>query len=214
MVAMKKEHLDQVLNLIKFAAGSESKIGKAIAVAQIGMETYKNASKAFQIASVLASNPATAVLAPNAYFQASLIVANGALEAANAAGVKFFAEGTNDSPYTGKAIVDEIGAEIHTDAYGKIKSFGSDSGAHLTDIVKGDKIIPADISAIIKQTMFSSYGMKVQPNQTIDYDKIEKSFSNSLTKVVNAVKNKREASLSVVVQKGISDRVIFRGKSV
>jgi hypothetical protein len=56
--------------------------------------------------------------------------------------------------------------------------------------------------------------MKAQPNQTIDYGKIGEQFGKHASKIVNAVNNKREASLSVVVQKGISDRVIFRGKNV
>jgi hypothetical protein len=124
-----------------------------------------------------------------------------------------FAKGTDDAPYTGKAIVDENGAEIHTDANGNIKSFGSGKGARFTDIVKGDRIIPADTSAIIKQMLVASYGVKAN-EQTINYDEIGAQFGKHAGKIVNAIQNKKESNLSVLVQKNITDRVTFRGYKV
>lgn len=56
-----------------------------------------------------------------------------------------FAVGTQDAPL-GFAKVDERGAEIHTDKHGNIKSMGSDKGANIRWLEKGDKIFTADQS--------------------------------------------------------------------
>jgi hypothetical protein len=209
-----KDIARQSIDNIVAVAGEESAIGKAVAIARTLQNTYTSAMSAYDGMVDMFPGPwgiAAGVAA------AATSVAFGLSNVSKIVGIKMFAEGTTDAPYTGKAIVDEEGAEIHTDASGNIKSFGSDSGAHLTDIVKGDKIIPADISAIIRQTMFSSYGMNAQ-NQVIDYDKLgaqmDKQFGKHASKIVSAVNNNGKNQLSVVVQKGISDRVIFRGKSV
>lgn len=57
------------------------------------------------------------------------------------AGFAGFYKGTNNAP-EGLAWVDEKGAEIHTDKHGRVKDYGSDSGARLKFLEKGDKIIP------------------------------------------------------------------------
>lgn len=202
--------------------GKESAAGKAFAVAQIGFNTYQAASKLFLLgieetalaaANTAAFNYVGAALhtaaATYAYIGGGMAIAEGTVQAGKVLGM--FETGTNFAPYTGLAIVDEKGAEIHADKFGNIKSFGSDKGAHLTDIVKGDTIIPADISAIIKQTMFKSYG--TNSNQ-IDYDKMGFQFDKSAGKIVKAISNKKEASLSVIVQRNITDRVMFKGKNV
>ena len=206
----KKQLLEEGLNNVIAVFGEESAIGKAAAIAQVTMDTYKSATSAY--AGMVEAFPGPWGIAAGVA-AAALSVGMGLSNVAKIVGIKMFAEGTTDAPYTGKAIVDEEGAEIHTDASGNIKSFGSDSGAHLTNIVKGDKIIPADISAIIRQTMFSSYGITAQQQQSIDYSKIGEQFGKHANKIVNAVKANK-SQMSVLVQKGISDRVIFKGKTV
>ncbi|WP_228853252.1 hypothetical protein [Aegicerativicinus sediminis] len=62
--------------------GQESALGKIVALAAIINDTIQKSTEAFNIASVLASNPFTAALAPNAYLQAGLIIAKGAAQAA------------------------------------------------------------------------------------------------------------------------------------
>lgn len=177
----------------------ESGIGKAAAIAKATINTYTGATNA------LAEYPA-----PYSFIVAGLTIANGLATVSKIMGINAFAVGTDNAPYTGKAIVDENGAEIHTDATGKIKSWGSDNGAHLTNIVKGDKIIPADYSAMIRQ----SIGLNFRNTDSIDYNKIGEQFGKHASKIVNAVNNKQQASLSVIVQKNITDRVTFRGKNV
>ncbi len=55
------------------------------------------------------------------------------------AGFDGFYKGTNNAP-EGFAWTDEKGSEIHTDKQGNIKDFGSDGGARLKWLDKGDKI--------------------------------------------------------------------------
>lgn len=78
-----------VLSGLKGLFGEESKIGKAVALAEIVNTTAQNATKAFTQASVYASNPLTAALAPNAYIQGGIIIATGAAQAARTVGAKF-----------------------------------------------------------------------------------------------------------------------------
>lgn len=53
-----------------------------------------------------------------------------------------FYTGTDNAP-GGLAWTDERGAEIHTDKHGNIKDFGSDGGARMKYLEKGDKIFTA-----------------------------------------------------------------------
>lgn len=60
----------------------ESKLGKALAIAEIVNSTVQNAAKAFNLANLYAANPLTLPLAINARVQGGLIIAQGALQAA------------------------------------------------------------------------------------------------------------------------------------
>lgn len=206
----KKDLLMMGLDFVMQIAGKESEIGKAIAIAKITMDTIDGATKAFALGHVLLADPITAPLAPNAFLQGGLIIAEGAIKAGQIAGIKMFAEGTDDAPYTGKAVVDELGAELHFDKNWNLKSKGSDDGARLTDIVKGDKIIPADISALLQYSMYTG-GSMIGAN-SIDYNEIGNQFKKHLSTELK--KNKSSMSMNVIVQKNITDRVNFRGKSV
>jgi hypothetical protein len=74
---------------LKGLFGQESKLGKAVALADIINSTVTNASKAFQQASLYASNPLTAGLAVNAALQGGVIITTGAMQAAKTVGAKF-----------------------------------------------------------------------------------------------------------------------------
>lgn len=194
----KRESLTLGLNALTEIAGKESIIGKAAAIAQVTINTIEGASKEFAKGGILG------------FATGALITAAGAVQIAKIAGVQLFEKGTNYAPYTGKAIVDEVGPEIHTDEHGNIKSMGSTGGAHFTDIVQGDKIIPADISAIIRKTMLKSYGINNQ-NSTIDYDEIGRQFGSHAGKIVSAINNKKESNMSVLIQKDLKVRTTFKG---
>ena len=209
----KKKNGELALNLALNIFGQESEVGKAIAIAQIVITTIKDASKAFGIASVLAADPITAPFAANAYLQAGLITASGVAQAAKVAGVGLFYKGTKDAPYTGKAIVDELGAEIRTDQFGNLKSFGSSAGANMVDINKHDIIIPADISKVIKQNLLASYGIKGMSNNiSIDYEKIGEQFGKHTTSLIKAIRGTKRGDTIIQIKNSLRDRAQFKGK--
>ena len=70
----------------------------------------------------------------------------------NSANVPEFWKGTDNAP-SGLAWTQEKGREIITDKHGKIKSTGSDKGAQLTTLAKGDKVYTAEQT---RQLMFDN----------------------------------------------------------
>lgn len=95
---------------------------------------------------------------PAAIPMAIAVGALGALQMAMVASrpVPQYYTGT-DAAKQGLAWTDERGAEIHTDKFGRIKDFGSDSGPRLKYLSEGDKIIPAHRTKnIIKHGEFQS----------------------------------------------------------
>lgn len=87
-----------------------------------------------------------------------LIVGAGALQAATivAQSIPKFATGTEHAP-EGMAIVDEINPEVHTDRYGRVKSFGSEGGSNLRFLEKGDKIYRS------REEYFNKFGAGENP---------------------------------------------------
>lgn len=63
-----------------------------------------------------------------------------------------FYKGTENAP-EGYAWTDEKGAEIHLDKHGNIKDLGSQGGARIKYLEKGDKILTAQESKIVKSQM-------------------------------------------------------------
>lgn len=196
----KQKGLQDSLSMFIDFVGKESELGKIAAVAQTTINTFEGASRA------LKDYPA-----PYSYIVAGLTVANGLRTVAQIEGIGLFAEGTDDAPYTGKAIAHEEGAELQFDKNWNLKSLGSDKGAQVIDIVKGDKIIPADISAIIRQTMFKSYGMKDKQIANINYDEIGNQFGKHASKIVSAVKNNNAPVTNIIIQKDMRLRASFKG---
>jgi len=64
--------------------------------------------------------------------------------------IQFFAKGTDNAP-GGMAVVDEEGAELITDAKGKVKQLGTDGGSRFTHLNKGDKVYTAKQTSEILQ---------------------------------------------------------------
>ena len=129
-------------------AGQESAFGQAMALTQAGINIALGITKA------ISSKGLAGVL------EGIAIAAAGAIQIGKIAGAKQpkppqftapqFAKGITNSGYEGPAIVDEIGAEIHLDKKGNIKSMGENKGPRLTQVKKGDTIIPSRFSEKIK----------------------------------------------------------------
>lgn len=101
----------QLLSGLKGLFGEGSKLGKAAALAEIGITTYTKASAAFAQAALFAANPLTAPLAVNANIQGGIIIATGAMQAAKVAGVKL-AKGEVDINGAGTSTSDSIPAML------------------------------------------------------------------------------------------------------
>ena len=197
----KQQGLNDSLSMFINVVGKESAVGKAAGIAQATINTYEGATKAL-----------TDYPAPYSYIVAGLTIAEGLMTVSKIAGISAFAEGTDYAPYTGKAIAHELGPELHFDKHGNIKSWGSDKGAQLIDIAQGDKIIPADISAVIRQTMFASYGMNESQTSNFDYAEMGKYFDKSASKIVSAVNNQKPQSTNVFISRDLKLRASFKGK--
>ncbi|MXV39353.1 phage tail tape measure protein [Flavobacteriaceae bacterium Ap0902] len=131
----------------------------------------------------------------NIPFPGNIVAAGIAMTAGNTLINKIlaFETGTDHAPYTGKAVVDEKGPEIHLSKDGKVKSLGKKGGARMTNITKGDKIIPFEQSEAIKKAlsipnvqypMIQNVPIVEQPEK-IDYAKIGNEFTKALSKHPN-----------------------------
>lgn len=103
----------QTLSMVKGLFGEQTALGKAAAIAEVGINTYMKANEAFIQAKAFASNPLTAPLAVNAAIQGGLIIAGGVATVAKIAGVKFEQGG-----------IQEVGGKRH--AQGGTKFWGED----------------------------------------------------------------------------------------
>ncbi len=103
----------KTFQMIRGLFGEHTLIGKAAALAEVGITTYMKANESFAQAKVYFSNPLTVPLGVNAAIQGGLTIAAGAATAAKIAGVKFEKGG-----------IQEIGGKSHSQ--GGTKFYGED----------------------------------------------------------------------------------------
>jgi len=103
----------ETFKMVSGLFGQQTVLGKAAALADVGITTYKKAFESFAQAKVYFSNPLTATLGVNAAIQGGLTIASGAATAAKIAGVKFEKGG-----------IQEIGGKSHSQ--GGTKFYGED----------------------------------------------------------------------------------------
>ena len=105
-----------------------------------------------------------------------------------------FFKGTDNAP-EGMAWTQEKGREIITDKYGKIKSTGSDKGAQLTYLSKGDKVFTAEKSAL----MFNENLNSILTNNGISGAKVEVNTSGisdeQINRIVSSINNKESVQI-------------------
>ena len=105
-----------------------------------------------------------------------------------------FFKGTDNAP-EGMAWTQEKGREIITDKSGKIKSTGSDKGAQLTYLSKGDKVFTAEKSAM----MFNESLNSILTNNGISGAKIEVNNSGvsdeQINRIVSSINNKESVQI-------------------
>jgi tape measure domain-containing protein len=120
----------------------------------------------------------------------------GALQAAavQSQEVPQFFKGTDNAP-EGLAWTQEKGREIITDKSGKIKSTGSDKGAQLTYLSKGDKVFTAEKSAL----MFNDSLNSILTNNGISSAKVEVNNTGisdeQINRIVSSINNKESVQI-------------------
>ena len=161
-----------------------------------------------------------------------LVIATGALGALQAGIVASqqmpaFWKGTDNAP-EGFALTQERGREIITDKHGNIKSTGSDKGAQVTWLNKGDKVLNNEKT--MDFLMFNNDLNNILTGNGISNPKVEVNAGMSDTQVnaiVSAIKTKETSNVTIdkrgikeYVTKGrqiterMNSRVEFKGKNV
>lgn len=158
----------------------------------------------------IAINTAQAIMAvfaktpPPAGIPLALLVgAIGAAQLAMTASqpIPQFYKGTQNAP-EGLAWTDEKGAELHTDKNGKIKDLGSNKGARLKKLEKGDKIYTASQTKKMMDlygfnqdfnNIMLTNGISVVPQvgQTIDFNPLKQEIRD----LGSIIKNKSEVTI-------------------
>jgi hypothetical protein len=137
-------------------------------------------------------------LYPYNFVLAGIIGALGAAQIAmiSSQQIPQYWQGT-DNAQEGLAWTQERGREIITDKQGKIKSLGSDKGATLTKLDKGDKVFTASESAL----MFNDNLNQMLLNNGIAMPKVEVNNSGLTDKqvgsIVSAIQNKTETLINI-----------------
>jgi len=103
-----------------------------------------------------------------------------------------------DNAKEGLAWTQEKGREIITDKLGRVKSLGSDKGATLTKMERGDKVFTASESAL----MFDNGLNNMLLNKGISMTKVDVNNNGALTdnqvkSIVGAIKNKETTNINI-----------------
>jgi len=152
-----------------------------------------------------------------------LSVAIGVIGAAqiamvNAQEIPQFWRGTENAP-EGWAITQEKGAEVIKDKYGKVKSYGSDKGAQMTYLNKGDKVYNAQKSEAYINKELAKNGIMPMHQSITNYSEnktlSKDDFNNGISKLAKTFKNQQPASnTQVFLNNKRINTDYFKGKKV
>lgn len=106
-------------------------------------------------------------------------------------GLSFFEKGTDNAP-EGLAVVDEKGKELITDKNGNIKALGTDKGARMTYLNKGDKVYTATQTASLLDqiNLNNRFGREITTKSN-DL----KVLQSGLKSIETAIQNKAETQI-------------------
>ena len=110
-----------------------------------------------------------------------------------------FWKGTENAP-EGLAWTQEKGAEVITDKSGNIKTLGSNKGAQLTYLSKGDKVYKSHedyINKVLSKNGVEPLGtyLNIPMQQTNSFDMQE--MKQEFSKLANVIKNKEGVNISI-----------------
>lgn len=167
----------------KAIARRQAESEKRLAIFNIGINTAQ------AIIATLAKTPPPVGL--------PLAIAVGAIGAAQIAMVSAqeipqFWRGTENAP-EGWALTQEKGAEVITDKYGKVKSYGSDKGAQMTYLNRGDKVYNAQKSEAYINKELAKKGIMPMRQSIINNNEnnslSKDDFNNGISKLAKTFKN-------------------------
>ncbi len=108
-----------------------------------------------------------------------------------------FWRGTENAP-EGWALTQEKGAEIITDKYGKVKSYGNDKGAQMTYLNRGDKVYNAQKSEAYINKELAKNGIMPMRQSIINNNEnnslSKEDFNNGISKLAKTFKNQQPSS--------------------
>jgi len=152
-----------------------------------------------------------------------LSVAIGVIGAAqiamvNAQEIPQFWRGTENAP-EGWAITQEKGAEVIKDKYGKVKTLGSDKGAQMTYLSKGDKVYNAQKSEAYINKELAKNGIMPMRQSITNYSENKNlskdDFNNGISKLAKTFKNQQPANnTQVFLNNKRINPDYFKGKKV
>ena len=129
-----------------------------------------------------------------------------------------FWKGTDNAP-EGLAWTQEKGAEIITDKYGKVKSYGSDKGPQLTYLSKGDKVYTAQKSEEYINKELAKNGIMPMRQSIINYSENKSlskdDFNNGISKLAKTFKSQQPTTnTQVFLNNKQINTDYFKGKKV
>ena len=116
-----------------------------------------------------------------------------------------FFKGTKNAP-EGLAWTDEQGAEIHLDKHGNVKDWGSDGGARLKHLDKGDKILTANESKSVQTQMLNKQLSGAAMLQNVSMQKgggTDQALLLEMRKLRQTINDKTEYSLHPILKNGV-----------
>lgn len=130
-------------------------------------------------------------------------------------GLKGFKKGTDNAP-EGWAWTQEEGAEIITDKAGKIKTFGSDSGAVLTKLEAGDKVFNAKKTSEMLKHIDGIYNTPKMELAIQNGGNDGRMILKELQSIKNAIENGKSESLdfeAITQSYGVLTHSLTRGQN-
>jgi hypothetical protein len=148
----------------------------------------------------IAINTAQAVVAslPNIPLSVAIgLIGAAQIAMVSAQEIPAFWRGTENAP-EGWALTQEKGAEIITDKYGKVKTYGNDKGAQMTYLNKGDKVYNAQKSEAYINNELAKNGIMPMRQSIVNYSENKSlskdDFNNGISKLAKSFKSQQPAS--------------------
>jgi DNA repair exonuclease SbcCD ATPase subunit len=161
-------------------------------------------------------------LAEQNYVGALLFGAIGAAQIAmvSSQSIPEFWRGTENAP-EGWALTQEKGAEVITDKYGKVKTYGNDKGAQMTYLNRGDKVYNAQKSEAYINKELAKNGIMPMRQSIINNNEnnglSKEDFNNGISKLAKSFKSQKSSSNTSVYlnnKKINTDSLRGKGKNV